>query len=303
MQPALVIMASGIGRRYGGLKQIDPMGPCGEIIIDYSLYDALRAGFEKLVFVICHDIEEDFKEVVGRRMEKRADVRYAFQELDQLPEGFSLPPTRTKPWGTAHAVMAAEEHVEEPFAVINADDFYGQDVFRVLAEFLKQPQQGDMPEFAMVGFTLRNTLSEYGSVARGVCEATPDGYLQHVVERTKIETDGDKARFIDDDGTVVPLTGDEIVSMNTWGFTPALFGHLRSQFRAYLEKRIGEDKAEFFLPGVVDRLIAAGEARVKVLPTTSRWFGVTYKEDKATAQKCIRELIDAGVYPENLWGE
>jgi dTDP-glucose pyrophosphorylase len=290
-------MAAGMGSRYGGLKQIDPVGPAGETIIDYSIYDAMRAGFGKLVFVIRKDIEEPFKETVGARFEKRIPVEYVFQELDKLPEGFSVPEGRTKPWGTTQAVLMAEDVIKEPFAVINADDFYGAESYRVLAEHLKSGS----PDYAMVGFILRNTLSDFGSVARGVCRVSSDNYLQRIEELTNIERDGNGAKNTAPDGTVTKLSGDEPVSMNYWGFTPQIFPQLRQVFQRFLEKNSKEMKAESYIPMAVGELVSDGEARVKVLQSRDPWFGVTYREDRPRVVDSIRALIDAGKYPNSLW--
>ncbi len=296
-KPTLLVLAAGMGSRYGGLKQIDPVGPNGETIIDYSIYDALRAGFGKLVFVIRHDIEAAFKETIGARFHGRVPVEYVFQELDKLPPGFSVPPGRTKPWGTAHAILMAEEGIHEPFAAINADDFYGANSYRLLAEHL-QRGTGD---FAMVGFILRNTLSEFGSVARGICQVGADGYLQGVTELTKIEKADNAAKYTDAEGKVHPLTGDEMVSMNMWGFTPALFGQLRRRFVAFLERQGKDLKAECYIPTEVNGLVREGQARVKMLRTPDAWFGVTYREDRPFVVEGIRKLIARGDYPAKLW--
>jgi hypothetical protein len=293
----LLVLAAGMGSRYGGLKQIDPVGPSGETIMDYSVYDALRAGFSKVVFVIRRDIEVAFKQTIGARFEKQIAVEYAFQELDRLPSGFSVPPNRTKPWGTGHAILVAADVVNEPFVAINADDFYGAASFRMLAEHLR----AGGADYAMAGFVLRNTLSEFGSVARGVCQSTPDSFLKDVTERTKIEQNCVGPRFTDSDGKVHPLTGDEIVSMNMWGFTPTLFGHLQRQFAEFLAGNGGNEKAEFFIPTVVNALANAGQARVKVLRTPDQWFGVTYREDRPVVLEGVRRLIARGDYPEKLW--
>jgi dTDP-glucose pyrophosphorylase len=296
-KPTLLVLAAGMGSRYGGLKQIDPVGPAGETIIDYSIFDAVRAGFGKLVFVIRHDIESAFREAIGARFEKRLPVEYVFQELDKLPEGFSVPPNRKKPWGTGQAILMAADVIREPFAAINADDFYGAASFRVLAEHLRSGS-GD---YSMVGFVLRNTLSEFGSVARGACNVGPDGYLQSVTELTKIEKDGTGAKYTDAAGTAHRLSGDEPVSMNMWGFTPGLFAHLREQLVSFL-KRYGQDeKAELYIPTVVNELVKAGRERCKVLRTTDSWFGVTYREDRPFVVEGIRKLIARGDYPEKLW--
>jgi NDP-sugar pyrophosphorylase family protein len=293
----LLVLAAGIGSRFGGLKQIDPVGPAGETIIDYSIYDALRAGFAKLVFVIRRDLEQTFREIVGRRFEQRLPVHYVFQELDDLPPGFSLLPDRAKPWGTTHAVLAGQSALQEPFAAINADDFYGAQSFRLLAGHLSAGGS----DYAMAGFVLRHTLSEFGSVARGVCQSGPDGYLKSVVEMTRIERDGAGARNTDAAGRVTKLTGEEAVSMNCWGFTPAVFPQLQAKFAAFLERSGRDEKAECYVPSAVDELVASGQARVKVLRTSGPWFGVTYKEDRPGVVESIRQLIANGDYPERLW--
>jgi UTP-glucose-1-phosphate uridylyltransferase len=295
--PTLLVLAAGMGSRYGGLKQIEPVGPGGETIIDYSVYDALRAGFRKLVFVIRKNIEQEFRHIFGARFEKSVAVEYAYQELDQLPPGFEVPAGRSKPWGTAHAILVTEGVIHEPFAVINADDFYGAEGYRVLARHL----QSGSPDYAMVGFVLRNTLSDFGSVARGVCQVSGDGYLQDVVEMTKIERDGAQARNTDAAGQVTMLTGDEVVSMNMWGFTPRIFGHLREYFEKFLELHSADVKAECFIPSAVNELVLTGRARVKVLPTNDSWFGITYREDHPRVVASISRLIQGGTYPERLW--
>jgi hypothetical protein len=296
-KPVLLVLAAGIGSRYGGLKQIDPVGPGGETIIDYSIYDALRAGFGKLIFVIRRDIEAPFKETIGARFEKRITVEYVFQEADKLPPGVSVPANRTKPWGTGHAILMAADVIHEPFAAINADDFYGANSFRVLAEHLYSGSS----DYAMVGFILRKTLSEFGGVARGVCSVSASGFLQTVTELTKIEMDGSGAKYTDGSGVVRPLGDNETVSMNMWGFTPALFAHLREQFAGFLKKNGQDEKSEFYIPAAVNALVSAGLARVKVLSTTDSWFGVTYREDRPRVIKNIRALIARGDYPEKLW--
>lgn len=268
MKPTLLILAAGMGSRYGGLKQIDPVGANGETIMDYSIFDALRAGFGKLVFIIRRDIEAPFKETVGARFERRIPVDYVYQELDGLPPGFSVPAGRNKPWGTGHAILAAAGAIREPFGVINADDFYGADSFRVLAEHLRSESR----DYAMVGFILRNTLSKFGSVARGLCLATADDYLQTVTEIIGIETDGADAKYTDGQGILHRLDGDTVVSMNLWGFTPALFNHLRQQFAEFLKGHGQEDKAEFYIPSVVNALVATGRERCRVLRTPDSWF-------------------------------
>ena len=295
-KPTLLVLAAGMGSRYGGLKQIDPVGPNGETIIDYSIYDAMRAGFGKMVFVIRHDIEEPFKQTIGARFEKKLPVEYVFQELNKLPEGFSVPPGRTKPWGTGQAILLAEDVIREPFAAINGDDFYGANSFRVLAEHLKSGTK----DFAMVGFILRNTLSEFGSVARGVCKTNSEGYLESVTEMTKIERDGKGAKTTGADGKPLSLTGDEAVSMNMWGFTPGLFGNLRELFVEFLKRSGKEEKSEFYIPAAVSDMVRAKRAKVKVLKTPDSWFGVTYREDRPFVVEGIRKLIARGEYPEKI---
>ena len=296
-KPTLLILAAGMGSRYGGLKQIDPVGPAGETIIDYSIYDALRAGFGKLVFVIRKDIEQQFKEIIGARFEKRVAVEYVFQELDKLPPGFSLPAGRTKPWGTTHAILMAENVVKEPFAAINADDFYGQQAYKLLANYLTSGSS----DYAMVGFILKNTLSDFGSVARGVSRTDAADYLTSVVEMMKIERDGAAAKNTDAEGKITRLTGDEAVSMNFWGFTPAVFPQLKTKFTEFLKKSGGELKSECYIPSTVNDLVIAGQAKVKVLRTHDSWFGVTYREDRPMVVESIRKLIARGDYPEKLW--
>ncbi len=297
IKPSLLVLAAGMGSRYGGLKQIDPVGPAGETIIDYSIYDALRAGFGKLVFVIRRDLEQSFRELVGQRFEQRLPVHYVFQELRDLPPGFVPPPNRTKPWGTAHALLAGQSAIQEPFAAINADDFYGAQSFALLAEHLSSGSA----DYAMAGFVLRQTLSDFGSVARGVCEVGPEGCMKSIVELTKIERDGDGAKNTDPAGRVTKLTGDEAVSMNCWGFTPAVFPALRSHFAAFLERSGRDEKAECYIPNAINELVVSGQARVRVLRTGAPWFGITYREDHARVVESIRQLIARGEYPERLW--
>ena len=296
-KPTLLVLAAGMGSRYGGLKQIDPVGPSGETIIDYSIFDALRAGFGKLVFVIRKDIEQQFREIVGSRFENRIAVEYVFQELDKLPAGYSLPEGRTKPWGTTHAILMAEDVVKEPFAAINADDFYGQNAYKVLAEHLN----AGTPDYAMVGFILKNTLSDHGSVARGISQVDANNYLTHLVEMTKIERDGAGAKNTAADNTVTQLTGDEAVSMNFWGFTPALFPQIKVEFEKFLKHAGGELKSECYIPATVGDLVSAGQAKCKVLRSPDSWFGVTYREDRPQVVESIRQLVAKGDYPEKLW--
>lgn len=293
-------MAAGVGSRYGGLKQIEPVGPSGEIIIDYSVYDAMRAGFGKVVFIIRRDIERDFKAIIGSHFEGRAPVEYVYQELSNLPGGFVAPPQRVKPWGTGHAVLCCKDVVREPFAVINADDFYGKESYAVLAGYLGG-LTADSAQYAMVGYLLRNTLSEHGSVARGICATTPDGLLESVTERLKVEKTAAGAQYRDEDGAPHPLGGDETASMNMFGFTPGFFAHLDRLFPEFLGRHIGELKTEFLLPTIVDGLIRSGECSMKVLKTPEKWFGVTYKQDKPLVMAGILEQIEAGRYPARLW--
>jgi NDP-sugar pyrophosphorylase family protein len=288
-----------MGSRYGGLKQIDPVGPAGETIIDYSIFDALRAGFGKLVFVIRKDIEKQFREIVGERFEKRVAVDYVFQALEDIPPRFTVPAGRTKPWGTTQAILLAADAVHEPFAAINADDFYGADAYRSLAGHLTSGSQ----DYSMVGFVLRNTLSDFGSVARGVCQVSDDGYLKHIAELTKVERDGNGARNTDAAGKVTKLTGDEPVSMNMWGFTPQVFDQLSENFAKFLESSGTDLKSECYIPNTVGELVRAGQARVKVLHSRDSWFGVTYREDRPRVVESIRGLIAKGLYPERLWPE
>ncbi len=296
-KPTLLVLAAGMGSRYGGLKQIDPVGPSGETIIDYSIFDALRAGFGKLVFVIRKDIEQQFREIVGARFEKRIAVEYAYQELDKLPPGYSLPAGRTKPWGTTHAILMAQGVVNEPFAAINADDFYGQQAYQLLAHHLTS----GTPDYAMVGFILKNTLSAHGSVARGVSRVNADNYLTHIVEMMKIEPDGNGAKDTGADGSITRLSGEEAVSMNFWGFTPALFPQLHVEFEKFLKRAGGEQKSECYIPATIGELVTTGQAKCKVLRTNDSWFGVTYREDRPQVVESIRQLIAQGKYPEKLW--
>ena len=301
MKPTLVVMAAGVGSRYGGLKQIDPIGPKGEIILDYSVYDAIRAGFGKVVFIIRRDIEKDFKAVIGSHFSGRVQVEYVFQELSDLPPGFTVPEGRAKPWGTGQAVFACRNAVREPFGVINADDLYGAESYRVLAGRLSK-LRSDSNAYAMVGFQLANTLSDHGHVTRGICELDARGMLKTVVERFKIEkSPGGGARYQDENGQWTPLKGGEIASMNMWGFTPTLFGRLGEKFPPFLKSAGGNLKAEFLLPSIVDELIKEGKATLQVLNTPETWLGITYKDDKPAVVASVRALVDRGVYPAPLW--
>lgn len=298
----LIVMAAGIGSRYGGLKQIDPVGPSGEKIVDYSVYDAGRAGIGKVVFVIRRDMEDDFRESIGRRIEGRIDTAYVHQELEPLPEGFTVPEGRIKPWGTAHAIAVCRDAVRTPFAVINADDFYGPTAFQVLADFLtKTEDRKGGREHCLVGYLLGNTLSEHGHVSRGVCETTADGYLRGIHERARVQKRGDTVQYTDDGKTWFDLAADSIVSMNMWGFAPSFFGDLETGFVEFLKNRGSDPKAEYFLPERVGDLVTSGRARVRILRTEEKWFGITYKEDKPLVERAVRELVRRGVYPPFLW--
>lgn len=296
MDKTLLVLAAGIGSRYGGLKQMDPVGPSGEFILDYSVFDAIRAGFNKVVFVIRRDIAADFRRIIGSRLEGRVAIDYALQELTDLPAGQAVPEGRKKPWGTGHATLAAAGVVKTPFAVINADDFYGAESYRRLATFLDDTAR-DAARYAMVGFVLRNTLSPHGRVARGLCTASAEGLLTSVEELTQIVKTPEGVRC--EKGA---LTGDEIVSMNCWGFKPSFFSHLRREFVTFLATQGADLKAEYFVPTVVNTLIQRHEATCQVLETRSRWVGVTYPEEKADVVAVIRSLIARGDYPEALWG-
>ena len=299
-KPVLVVMAAGMGSRYGGLKQIDPVGPHGEVIIDYSLYDARRAGFETVVFIIKHEIEADFKAAIGDRLSKVMDVRYAFQQLDDLPAGYAVPEGRVKPWGTSHAILSARDVIDGPFAVINADDFYGAEAYKTIADYLRSVA-AQRNHYCMVGYELKNTLSDYGSVSRGICSVDSNGNLTSMVERTKIERREDKIVYEDEKGNVFPLAGDTLVSMNMFGFTPDYFKYSEDFFSAYLKDNIGNPKSEFYIPTMVNKLVADGKAQLRVLHSAAQWFGVTYKEDRPAVVERIRKLIAAGVYPDKLW--
>ena len=283
----LVVMAAGMGSRFGGLKQAEPVGKNGEAIVDYSVYDAAAAGFDKVVFVIKKSIEKDFKELVGNRISKKIETHYAFQEMDDLPGGFVCPETREKPWGTGQAILACRHIVNEPFVVINADDYYGKTAFKVMYEELKK-QTGD---YSMVGFEVQNTLTDNGYVSRGICE-TENGYLTDVVEITKIKD----CMYEDENGKTVKLNPEHLVSKNMWGLTPDIFGYLEKDFIEFLKDNINEPKKEFFIPFEIDRLIKTGEKKVKVLSTPDRWYGVTYKEDKQSVVDAIAKMTEAGMY-------
>ena len=299
MKPTLFVLAAGMGSRYGGLKQIDGLGPSGETIMDYSVYDALRAGFGKVVFVIRKDFEEAFRKAVISKYADKVPCEVCFQSVDSVPEGCTFNPERTKPWGTNHAVLMAKDLIKEPFAVINADDFYGRESFQVLADYLKSVE-GTTGKYCMVGYRVANTLSENGSVSRGVCATDENGYLTDVVERTKIEKVGDKIIYTED-GVDTEISPNSPVSMNMWGFTPEYFEYVEKAFVEFLQARGQELKSEFYIPTLVNDMIRSGEATCKGLDTTSKWFGVTYAEDRPQVVMKINNLVKEGVYPEKLF--
>jgi UTP-glucose-1-phosphate uridylyltransferase len=298
MKPTLLVLAAGMGSRYGGLKQLDELGPNGESIIDYSVYDAIQAGFKKVVFVIRNSFAEEFKERFEPRLRGKIEVEYVYQELDNLPEGFSVPEGREKPWGTGHAMLMAKDAIHESFAIINADDFYGREAYQTVVNFVANSK--DKKEYAMVGYALNNTLSEYGTVSRGVCETDEQRNLLHIIERTKIGYNEGKVVYWEND-EMTELTGNEFVSMNFWAFKNSFFNALEAGFTDFLKERGTELKSEFYFNALVDKMIKTKEASTKVLSSDAKWFGVTYQEDKPIVKKSLRSLIDKGVYPENLW--
>ena len=305
-KPVLVVMAAGMGSRYGGLKQIDPVGSQGEAILDYSLFDAYEAGFETAVIIIKKAIRDDFMETVGSRLTKcPIQIRYAYQELTMLPDGFAVPEGREKPWGTSHAILCGKDAIDgAPFAVINADDYYGKDAFKVIYNYLEKAADGPVCDYCMVGYELGNTVTDHGTVARGVCQVNEDGYLSDIVERTKIAKTGQSIQFTEDEGvTWQPLSPETVVSMNMWGFTPSFLDSIESQFPAFLQTQVAKDpvKAEFLLPRTVDAMLKAGKASVKVLHSADKWFGVTYAADKPKVVAALQELTRQGKYPNGLW--
>ncbi len=305
-KPVLVVMAAGMGSRYGGMKQIDPVGPSDQLIIDYSIYDARRAGFETVIFVIKHEIEDAFKAAIGDRLSKVMNVKYAYQQLDRLPAGFAIPEGRTKPWGTCHAVLAAKDLIDGPFAVINADDYYGPEAFRVIYDYLSTHEDGAKYDYCMVSYLLKNTVSDHGSVARGVCAAGKNGKLANVTERTRIEKFPDGIRYTEDDGkTWTALPDDTLVSMNLWGFGKSFLREAEDRFAAWLTENVPKNplKSEYFLPLVVSELIDEDKADIHILTSRDKWYGVTYKDDKPVVVAAIAEKIKAGLYPADLWGE
>ena len=303
MKPTLFLLAAGMGSRYGGLKQLDKLGPNGETIMDYSIYDAINAGFGKLVFVIRKDFEQDFRDIVLKKYESKIPCELVFQALDALPEGFTCPADRQKPWGTNHAVMMGKDVIKEPFAVLNCDDFYDRDAFQVMGKFLSELPEGSTGKYAMVGFRVGNTLSESGTVSRGVCETNEQKLLTSVVERTKIQRFDGVVKYQDDNGEWVAISDNTPVSMNFWGFTPDYFQHSVEYFKEFLSdpKNMENLKSEFFIPLMVDKLINDGTATCEVLDTTSQWFGVTYPEDRPEVVARFAKLGEEGVYPANMF--
>lgn len=301
MKPTLLVLAAGMGSRYGGLKQIDKLGPSGETIIDYSIYDAIQAGFGKVVMVIRKSIEADFKEVFLDKYKGKIEIEYVLQEIEYVPQGVTYTPERVKPWGTAHAVLMAASAIREPFAVINGDDFYGADAFRTMGKFLSSITDLNANTYSMVGYPLANTLSEYGTVARGVCDVDASGFLTGVVERTSISRVNGIIQYKDEAGSLHPVPEESAVSMNFWGFTPSFFGYLRSMFTEFVKENGMNPKSEFFIPLVANRLVNTGEASIKVLNTRAEWFGVTYKEDRPWVVARFETLAKEGIYPSPLF--
>ena len=303
VRPVLAVMAAGMGSRYKGLKQIDPVGKNGEIIIDFSLYDAWKAGFRKVVFIIKEELEDSFRQVIGDKVSKFMEVEYAFQSIDDLPEGYSIPEGRVKPWGTGHAILSCRNLINGPFAVINADDYYGREAYQLIYDYLVSNQDDEKYRYAMVGYTLENTMTDHGHVARGVCEVSEDGYLNDINERTRIEKRNGKSQYTEDGKNWVTIPEGSIVSMNLWGFTSSFLKELEEKFPIFLNRSLKENplKGEFFLPSVVDSLLKEDKATAKVLHTPDKWFGVTYREDKPLVVAALQKMHDSGVYPQKLW--
>jgi hypothetical protein len=299
MKPTLLILAAGMASRYGSMKQVDGFGPHGETIIDYSIYDAIKAGFGKVSFIIREEFADSFKAIFEPKLKGRVETDYIFQSYDLTPFGIDKIIERAKPWGTAHAVLSARNQVHEPFCVINADDFYGYDAYEKMAKFLNTEVADD--HFSIIGYQVDRTLSDYGTVSRGVCEVDENGNMVTITERLKVYFAADGSVVYEDDGKEIPLASDTPVSMNFWGFTPAVFKKTEPLFKAFVEANESNPKAEFFIPLIGDELIKSGEASFKVIPTGAKWFGVTYKEDKPIVQKCISDLVESGVYPQSLW--
>lgn len=306
MKPTLFVLAAGMGSRYGGLKQIDPVDEQGHIIMDFSIYDAKKAGFEKVVFIIKEENETDFKESIGNRMSEQMEVDYVFQNLHNLPAGYEVPEGRVKPFGTGHAILSCIDVIDGPFAVINADDYYGQHALQMIYDYLATHEDNEQYRYTMIGYILKNTLTENGHVARGICEMDTNGYLKNICERVHIEKRADGAAYTEDDGkTWVDISPDSIVSMNMFGFTQSILKELKNRFSAFLDANLKTNplKCEFFLPTVVGELLQEDKATVEVLKSEDKWYGVTYKEDKAVVVRAIQQLKDIGLYPQNLWSE
>ena len=300
MKPTLLILAAGLGSRYGGVKQMDKVGPSGESIIDYSIYDAIRAGFGKVVFVINKSIEADFKEVFEPKLKGRIQTEYVLQEISNLPNGYSVPEGRVKPWGTAHAVLVAKDIIHEPFAVINADDYYGVDSYKTVVDFFNKPESV-IPEYSMVGFQLENTITDFGTVSRGVCNTDKDDYLTDVLECTNIQRVNGSIGYHDKDNNWIDLDGKTTVSMNVWAFRPNIFHFIEEGFKKFLSENIQNPKAEYYIPTIITDLILTKRAKIKVLESTDQWFGVTYQQDRPFVVESITGLVNKKVYPEKLW--
>lgn len=302
-KPVLIVMAAGMGSRYGGLKQMDPVGPGGELILDYSIYDAREAGFRKVIFVIKKEIEEDFRELMKSRNYPDMEIEYAFQEIGDLPEGYEVPEGRAKPWGTCHAVLSCRKLVRGPFAVINADDYYGREAFVRMYRYLEDARDDEYDRYAMIGYALKNTLTENGHVARGVCQVSREGFLEEITERTRIQRNNGEIQYADEQEQWHPLSEDTLVSMNFWGFTLSAMGMMEELFPSVLDRILVENplKGEYYLPFAVDHGLKNGRATVKVLPSADRWYGVTYLEDKPSVMAAMKDLREKGLYPERLW--
>lgn len=304
-KPVLVVMAAGMGSRYGGLKQMDPVGSAGELIIDFSIYDAVRAGFKKVIFIIKKEMEEDFRALIDDKAGRFIEVEYAFQDLNDLPDGYSVPEGRVKPWGTCHAVLSCRDKIDGPFAVINADDYYGPGAFQSMYEFLEKAEDGDQYNYSMIGYLLKNTLTENGHVARGVCETDENDYLTRINERKKIMWRDGKVQYTENDIDWEEVPAESTVSMNFWGFTPSIIKEMEKGFPAFLDSALKENPltSEYLLPVTVDLLIRGGKAKIKVLRSPDRWYGVTYKEDRESVVNALQSLKDKGLYPQKLWGQ
>lgn len=302
-EPVLVVMAAGMGSRYGGLKQMEPVGSAGELIIDFSLYDAMMAGFKKALFIIKKEMEEDFRALIDDKAGRFIEVDYAFQDINDLPSGYSVPEGRVKPWGTSHAILSCRDKLKGPFAAINADDYYGAGAFHSMYEFLESAKDGEKYNYSMIGYRLENTLTEHGHVARGVCETVADGYLKEIKERLKIMWRDGKIQYTENDQDWITVPEGTTVSMNFWGFTPSFMKEIEERFPGFLDKALKENpmKGEFLLPLTVDQLLKENKATVKILPSPDRWVGVTYKEDRESVVDALQSYKDKGLYPEKLW--